>query len=859
IPFGVTADWTATLADQTLALNAFLLEARAPNATNPAVRLALLRPTTIDLEKLTVPVASGGAELMRLSFDRLPLGWISRWSGDVAIDGTLAAGVSVLRADAEGKLTFSTQTPWTIDDAGLTVGGRQLAQGRMRFAPRVELAENRVAATLAEFSAEDQSGNRVAGDVELSAEIAERKVTAALTLAASLPALPHSEGTFGALDADIRAKAHNETDKIVVMDELAVQVRSAGRELFAVEAPQPFLFGFSNSGMFTVGTIAPLALRTGEIPLAWLRPWSAGLELEGTLQPAEFVAAAQLTKFQVRPVKPVHVRDLAARWEDRDLVRETEFSFHPGLDLTLICIPLPEFQLALSGTAHVTRGALEIAGRHALDLDAAFSFLGNDRALLPSGIELTTRVELAALRDTPALAGRGLPTHGTIVARVNGDMLGNEPIEFWTRVDGVPAADGSRVLPALEIGAHGKVSLTQSFTADVAVQLETTPRPTEAKFELGLNLREGNLEIASAFRSAFLDAGEALEMLRAFQPRTTEPVKDPDGATPRAEGGSRYAQLGVPFWSTLRGHFDLDIGTLQFAPYRIERVGGRLELRDRELELSHLSGSMFAGRWGGRVRIDYQPENQAGDHALAGEFRIEQFDSARVVQTVFPEELSTLDAKIDVRSTVRSRGNALVELIERTEGEFTAEGSGGVVRLKVPKQELAATAAVFGGTILLSPELRALGRLLKKFAEMPVDQIRLSGQRTATGEVELSELRIDSPQARLSARGRIPAVPGEPLMNRPLELSIDLAARDEMAVILGGMSLIEKKPGADGYRPLRETFVLGGKAGEPDTRPLYDLLAKAVVGSKGTWGFLMRQVQNQVNKLKPAKPGGGKS
>ncbi|HYD84479.1 MAG TPA: hypothetical protein VEA63_10510, partial [Opitutus sp.] len=152
------------------------------------------------------------------------------------------------------------------------------------------------------------------------------------------------------------------------------------------------------------------------------------------------------------------------------------------------------------------------------------------------------------------------------------------------------------------------------------------------------------------------------------------------------------------------------------------------------------------------------------------------------------------------------------------------------------------------------PELRALGRLLKKFSEMPVDQIRIAGQRTAAGEVELSELRIDSPQARLLARGRIPAVDGEPLMNRPLELSVDLAAKEEMAVILGGMSLIESKPREDGYRPLKQKFILGGKAGAPDTRPLYDLLAQAVGGSKGTWGFLMRRVQNQLNKMKPAAP-----
>jgi hypothetical protein len=165
-----------------------------------------------------------------------------------------------------------------------------------------------------------------------------------------------------------------------------------------------------------------------------------------------------------------------------------------------------------------------------------------------------------------------------------------------------------------------------------------------------------------------------------------------------------------------------------------------------------------------------------------------------------------------------------------------------------------ATAVVFGGTVLLSPELRALGRLLRQFSEMPLDQLRISGQRAADGTVSLDEFRFNSPQARLLGRGRIPAVEGEPLMNRPLELSLELAAKDEVAVILGGMSLLEKKPRTDGYRPLKEKFVLGGKAGQPDTRPLYDLLAKAVSGSKGTWGFLMRKMQAQVEKKKTPPP-----
>ena len=143
--------------------------------------------------------------------------------------------------------------------------------------------------------------------------------------------------------------------------------------------------------------------------------------------------------------------------------------------------------------------------------------------------------------------------------------------------------------------------------------------------------------------------------------------------------------------------------------------------------------------------------------------------------------------------------------------------------------------------------------LLKKFAEMPVDTVHVTGQRTADGEVALQELLIQSPQARLQAHGRI--VAGDaPLMERPLEMSFDLAAKDDTAVILSGMHLLRWKPDDTGYRPMKEPFIIGGKAGQPDTRPFYDLLAKAVVGSSGTWGILMRKVQDEVKKPKPPPP-----
>jgi hypothetical protein len=80
------------------------------------------------------------------------------------------------------------------------------------------------------------------------------------------------------------------------------------------------------------------------------------------------------------------------------------FTFSPGLDLTLICFPFPKFQLAYSGTAHLSQGTMEVGGRRAIDADVALSFLGDTKTALPSGVEFTTRADFAALSRVPALA-----------------------------------------------------------------------------------------------------------------------------------------------------------------------------------------------------------------------------------------------------------------------------------------------------------------------------------------------------------------------------------------------------------------------------------------------------------------------
>jgi hypothetical protein len=142
---------------------------------------------------------------------------------------------------------------------------------------------------------------------------------------------------------------------------------------------------------------------------------------------------------------------------------------------------------------------------------------------------------------------------------------------------------------------------------------------------------------------------------------------------------------------------------VEYESYRIDRMQGRLDLRDRELVLSDLSGEMFAVAGAANVRNRLPPENAVADHRLAADFRIEQFESARVVQSAFPNELASVDARIDLHSTLRQSRQRAVRIGRPHEGEFAVDSRQGLVRLTVHKQDMAATAAVFGGTLLLSP------------------------------------------------------------------------------------------------------------------------------------------------------------
>ncbi len=302
-----------------------------------------------------------------------------------------------------------------------------------------------------------------------------------------------------------------------------------------------------------------------------------------------------------------------------------------------------------------------------------------------------------------------------------------------------------------------------------------------------------------------------------------------------------------PPWGFVRGHFILAIETVALSPYTIENLGGRLDITADSLTLGNLSGEVLDGKWSADIATGFKRGDPAGEETLKAHFHLAQLDAGHAVRMRFPNPSAGIDGRLDLDATLSSRANRWGDLIPHASGNFTLTGHKAQIRLTLPKEEMISSSLIVSGAVTFSSELRALGRLVRRLAVVPIDRLQASGTLAPNGDLHLEQMRLESPELRLVAVGDIADAKSRDLMSQPLSVKATLAASGDLAVILKGMHLLGPA-GADGYGVMNQPFMVVGDVGQPDFHPLYDLLARAVGGSHGTWGILMRKVQAKVDE-----------
>jgi hypothetical protein len=166
---------------------------------------------------------------------------------------------------------------------------------------------------------------------------------------------------------------------------------------------------------------------------------------------------------------------------------------------------------------------------------------------------------------------------------------------------------------------------------------------------------------------------------------------------------------------------------------------------------------------------------------------------------------------------------------------------------------LARTGTKVIGFLTFSKQLKAISRLLGELEALEFDTFDAVLARETPRRFAISQLTVVSPLARIEGAGGVEVEPGVPLVESPLEASLDMATQGDMTILFEGLALLEEGSDEHGYRPLTRPVTVDGTVAEPDTSDFYEMLDEAARDSKGVIGFGMRRVNKKLQKAQAAK------
>lgn len=788
------------------------------DATAEAFSLDLLAPLKIDFDHLEAVETTEG-DVLKFTARDLQLDWAAPLLPGFTLTGVVAEGASSLRREGR-EFLVATATPWALRDLALVQGGVPLLRSsQFSVAPegRVQLHT-------------DWTPGDFFGQLKLSGKVAEvfRLRDPAGELQASGQATVSRRGKVIELRAfDFAVKRHDGA-ALLDLETLHSAVLSATAKDNNIEAQPEWL-----------------RLRSAAIPLDWLQPLlPAGMELAGTIEPAEFALKLDLPNAILQAKKPVAVALRELRRDGQPQFVDTRIELTPGIIVmgNFSALGVDNFTVSMRG---------QPAGSGGISL----LYLTQDLTLpVTTGVDFTQN--LAALRAQPAGATMSLPAAGTARFIYQHDLMASkEPVGTLLLYD-VPTADGKSTLPKLGARVTKLVHPTakEGVRLKLEFQYQTAPVWSQVNAEFSFLTTTKIPEINTTLQGDFFDLGSFMLLVDACTPASPPPPAPPSEKSSPAVAANTppppptTGTLDGPFWQTISGRFDLDFKTLVYDTYQISDLKGELVFDQEAVHLRQLTGRMFDGEWSGNLKMDYAWQRPATPYGLTGGFAVKDFSAAKIVQAAYPNELGSFSGRLNFSSTLASQTYSPLDLLDQSTTSFEFSSTDGRLKLDVPYADVASAGLIVGGAITFSPELRALGRLIKKFSDLPVDTLSARGQRGPDGSVSLDAFTLATPQLRLTASGRVPFAPDLDLAARPFELPVRIEAKDEIAVILRGMKLLEKKAGADGFFAMMRRPTLRGTLGQPDTTELYDTFAKAVDASTGTFGLLMKKVRQEAEK-----------
>jgi hypothetical protein len=827
--------------------------------------IELLRPYRIDPVNPLAPLEAGAnADWAHVTLGNVPLEAAAPWIPGRQLSGTWVKADAVVRYLAGKGVTLTATAPWEFADVAYSAGGQEWFHGSLAVSPVVLYSADTQWVRFTALTASDRRGYKVAAHGGVVLKGKEDQVAGGITLQATLPFFPGLPEKTGPYGVGFSATAHILPDGKNTLSKFTATITGkAGEVLANVAAGQPITVEQSPTGEWLVSSPQPLLVKTAAVPLSGIESLfqARGLKVGGIIPATEFALWFSPRHFRLEPKTPLAVQRFHLERQNEVLIDRALLRFTPALDLEFEHRLLPAFQFKASTSLSIKSGVIAVDGHRVGLFDFQLDAAGTEKSVVPKNLQGGLWLDLGALGQTGLLSHMRLPAKGEFRLEFGRSTTEPKYIEFQGGLARVTGHDGKEA-PSLDFLGRAQGDFAQKeggfgVTATilpVPSKANAHPRPTAFHFGFKLDFQQlALLDISSRLNSDFVNLDDVRALESAFSPAVIAAPKGA-GEEPAQRENANHAPPGLSVesapWGIVRGHFTLGIKELSLPPYTIKNLAGKLELSDTQIALTGVTGETLGGKWAADCTAGIQPANHENPVALKAHFSMTQIDAAQAVHLRYPDPPAGVDGKVNLEVTIAGQSKTWEDLAAATTGQFVMTATGGRMHLVLPKKDMISNALILGGTFTFSKELRALGRFVKTLENLPVNQIRTTGTLAKDGHLQIETMTLDSPQIRLTAVGEVANAKTRDLMGEPLEVHASLAATGDIAVMLGGMNLLNKGPDGS-FRKMKEPFLITGNVGQPNLQPLYDLLARAVDSSHGSWGMLMRKVQAMVPKTPP--------
>jgi hypothetical protein len=663
------------------------------------------------------------------------------------------------------------------------------------------------------------------GEGELSAASAERfRIGGQLAVAADAPSL-------GPVNADLRFALEMNAGQPRI-EALSLTVSGATSPVLSVEVRQPFGFDFAAKKIHPSRPDSDLCdvVLLG-LPSAWLKSYlPAGLALGGPITGA-WIVHSEDEGFIAAASAPLLVPGLrmdgpaGPQWVfDAVRVEGIRTGFSPA-----------------GFTARVERLRLQRNGEDVVS--ASVELARKPAASLTAKGEL--RAALVALTAQPALSGAGRLSGGT--ANLSFDASAGDTLTAKALLNLVGLRAGSAgELPEVTLNAEVSREADGVLTAKLPITLRNNAASRTSDLELSATLtpKEGGTQISARVFSQNLHVPD-LQIFAALAPATPPVAASPPASDNAAtKPAAVSAPAANPVWAGYGGELALSLARVVYAPGVVfTKIEGKVALTPDTLSLQGLKAALGDGRLslGGALNF----VRPAGSYDLACDVSVRDLPSGPLLRALSPTQAVPLEGVFSLDATLAGQGSDPAAAAKAAAGEVKVTGKNGVIRaLNFESNRYAKAGSALAGLAGLAgalsgnsqlaergAQLTALNSVARQLGQLPFDDIVLFAKRGSSGELEISNLTLHSPQLTLAGSGAIANRAGRGFADQPLLLSMKLGARGDMASALQTLGLLapvaaDSPP--DAFLPLTDPLVFDGSLRQVGTKQATRLLARAL-------------------------------